>query len=64
MSLFPTGAVANGQRVAIAGRDRLEADGVLARPISGQIYLIEEGELEACPADGTRSPLSGLISRH
>ena len=49
---------------------RLEADGVLVRPIGGQIYLIEEG------ADGDpslrdertdapdRSPLSGLASRH
>lgn len=63
MSLFPTGEGTNGQRVAIAGR-RLEADGVLVRPISGQIYLIEEEDLEALSDDETRSPLSGLISRH
>lgn len=46
---------------------KLEADGVLVRPIGGQIYLIEEGvdadeTEEAPPAD--RSPLFGLIHRH
>jgi hypothetical protein len=49
---------------------RLEADGVLVRPIGGQIYLIEEGA-EGDPAlwddeadAPDRSPLSGLINRH
>ncbi len=48
---------------------RLEADGVLVRPIGGQIYLVEEGAGarpapwdEEPPPD--RSPLSGLINRH
>jgi hypothetical protein len=51
-------------------RDRkLEADGVLVRPIGGQIYLIEEGmEEDEAPGDeargADRSPLSGLIHRH
>ena len=45
----------------------LETDGVLVRPIGGQIYLVEEGDGTA-PRDEAparnRSPLSGLISRH
>lgn len=45
-----------------------EADGVLVRPIGGQIYLVEEGD-ETAPWDDEppapdRSPLSGLINRH
>jgi len=48
---------------------RLEADGVLVRPVGGQIYLVEEGaEEEGAPWDEDstpdRSPLSGLINRH
>lgn len=49
--------------------NRLEAD-VLVRPISGQIYLVEEPgpDAEAAPWDeppaADRSPLSGLINRH
>ena len=47
---------------------KLEADGVLVRPISGQIYLVEEkaGETpwEDEPPPSGRSPLSGLINRH
>jgi hypothetical protein len=46
---------------------RLEADGVLVRPLGGQIYLVEEGD-EKAPWDEElapdRSPLSGLIHRH
>lgn len=45
---------------------RLEADGVLVRPIGGQIYLVEEKD--KAPWDEKlapdRSPLSGLITRH
>ena len=46
-----------------------EADGVLVRPIGGQIYLVEEGDADAAPWDDDsplpdRSPLSGLINRH
>lgn len=46
-----------------------EADGVLVRPIGGQIYLVEEGDEEIAPWDDDasppdRSPLSGLINRH
>jgi len=47
---------------------RLETDGVLVRPIGGQIYLVEEGSEEAAPWDeepaSDRSPLSGLVNRH
>ena len=48
---------------------RLEADGVLVRPIGGQVYLVEEGDEDAAPWDDDspppdRSPLSGLINRH
>jgi hypothetical protein len=48
---------------------RLEADGVLVRPVGGQIYLVEErAEDLPAPCDETsvadRSPLSGLINRH
>jgi hypothetical protein len=46
---------------------RLETDGVLVRPLGGQIYLVEEGD-EKAPWDEEpapdRSPLSGLINRH
>jgi hypothetical protein len=45
----------------------LETDGVLVRPIGGQIYLVEEKDLDALPDDAAslaRSPLSGLVSRH
>lgn len=46
----------------------LETDGVLVRPIGGQIYLVEEGAEEQAPwdepAEPDRSPLSGLINRH
>ena len=46
---------------------RLETDGVLVRPLGGQIYLVEEGD-EKAPWDEEpapdRSRLSGLINRH
>jgi hypothetical protein len=46
---------------------RLETDGVLVRPLGGQIYLVEEGD-EKAPWDEEPlpdlSPLSGLINRH
>jgi hypothetical protein len=46
-----------------------ETDGVLVRPIGGQIYLVEEtdGGLHVPwedPPAPDRSPLSGLINRH
>ena len=49
---------------------KFEADGVLVRPIGGQIYLIEEGagddgrEWDDGEPPPHRSPLSGLINRH
>jgi hypothetical protein len=50
------------------GLHDVEADGVLVRPIGGQIYLVEEGNEEAPWDDDAsapdRSPLSGLINRH
>ena len=62
MSIFPTGPAKGGQR--IQDRDAvLEADGVLVRPISGQIYLIEEDDPDAGP-DERQPPMSGLVSRH
>ena len=62
MSLFPTGTHSNGQR--FAGHDaRLETD-MLARPIKGQVYLIEEEDLEMLWDGRMRSPPSGLVSRH
>jgi hypothetical protein len=41
----------------------LEADGALAPPIKGQIYLIEEADLETL-WNGWTPPPSGLVSRH
>jgi len=66
MSIFPTAGSTNGWRTADADRDRdrgPETDGVLVRPISGQIYLIEEDDLATLP-EGIRSRFSGLVSRH
>ena len=65
MSIFPTGRPANGQRAGF-GRveSRLEAEGALVRPISGQIYLIEEEDLESLADSQARPSLSGLVSRH
>jgi hypothetical protein len=62
MSLFPTGKTANGLQASCA--DGPETDGVLVRPIGGQIYLIEETDLADLPAEARQSRLSGLISRH
>jgi hypothetical protein len=62
MSLFPTSKAANGLQASCA--DGLETDGVLVRPIGGQIYLIEETDLADLPAEAMQPRLSGLISRH
>ncbi len=48
---------------------KIETDGVLVRPIGGQIYLVEEAADEASspweePPQPDRSSLSGLINRH
>ena len=65
MSIFPTGRGSNGRHSAIADRDaRAETDGALARPISGQIYLIDEADLASLSECSPRARLSGLISRH
>jgi hypothetical protein len=64
MSIFPTGRARNGQRAAIDRDARLETDGVLVRPLSGQIYLIEEADLAGSPDSIMQPRLSGLISRH
>ena len=65
MSIFPTGAPGSAGRPTIAGRGaRHETGGALARPIRGQIYLIEEADLELFPDGAARSPRSGLVSRH
>ena len=64
MSVFPTGRTGTGWRRGLDGGTPLEADGVIARPIRGQIYLIEEQDLETLAQDGKLSAPSGLISRH
>jgi hypothetical protein len=64
MSVFPTGSAATGWRRGLDGGDPIEADGVLVRPIRGQIYLIEEADLETLSRDGKLSQPSGLVSRH
>jgi hypothetical protein len=64
MSVFPTGRMSSGWRRGLDGGDSLDADGVLARSISGQIYLIEEEDLETLSQDGKLSQPSGLVSRH
>ena len=63
MSLFPTGQAAKSTRNEHV--DCIpETDGVLVRPIGGQVYLIEETDLADPPADARQTRLSGLISRH
>ena len=62
MSVFPTGTATSGGHIAGHGA-RLEADGMLERPIRGEVYLIEEDDLEAL-SHGMRLTPSGLISRH
>ena len=65
MSTFPTGRSLSGQRVPVARREtKVETDGVLDRPIHGQIYLIEEEDLKALSESATQASLSGLVSRH
>jgi hypothetical protein len=65
MSVFPTGRVGGGWRRGLDGGDRLEAaDGVLVRPIRGQIYMIEEEDLETLSRHGKLAAPSGLVSRH
>ena len=63
MSLFPTGQAAKAIRTAHIDCAP-ETDGVLVRPISGQIYLVEETDLADLPAEARQPRLSGLISRH
>jgi hypothetical protein len=63
MSLFPTGEAAKAARTAHVDCTP-ETDGVLVRPIGGQIYLIEETDLEALSSRRKPSRMSGLISRH
>ena len=62
MSVFPTRTSPSARRIAGCGA-RLETDGMLVRPIRGEIYLIEDEDLEALSHE-MRSPPSGLISRH
>lgn len=63
MSLFPTGEAAKTKRAAHEDCTT-ETDGVLVRPIGGQIYLIEETDLADLQAETRQPRLSGLISRH
>jgi hypothetical protein len=61
MSTFPTGRPGNGQgQVDYQCEAVRDAGGVLVQPIGGQIYLIEESDLEAL----TPARLAGLASRH
>ena len=65
MSIFPRTEAAHGRRPTASERqDPVEPEGVLARPIRGQIYLIDEEDLDALMDDPGRSALSGLVSRH
>ena len=43
---------------------KLEGEGVLVRPIGGQIYLVEDDEKAPWDDEPAPSPLSGLINRH
>jgi hypothetical protein len=63
MSLFPTGEAAMAARIAHLDCAP-ETDGVLVRPIGGQIYLIEETDLERLSPSRKPPRMSGLISRH
>ena len=65
MSIFPTGRSARSW--CPPGADRapgIATEGVLVQPIRGQIYLIEEQDLERLTGDKRRSFPSGLVSRH
>jgi hypothetical protein len=63
MSVFPRSDPSRRDPAAAEPAAPLGAEGVLARPIGGLIYLIEEDELAPMAAE-ERSPLSGLVSRH
>jgi hypothetical protein len=63
MSVFPTGRLTSGWRRGLDGGDPLESGGALARPIRGQIFLIDESDLDRL-SRGTLSRPSGLVSRH
>jgi hypothetical protein len=64
MSVFPTGRVGGAWRRGLDGGAGSDADGALVRPIRGQIYLIEEKDLEMLWNEGGLSPPRGLVSRH
>lgn len=64
MSTFPTGRSLSGERAPARRETSVETDGVLVRPIHGQIYLIEEEDLDGLSDGATQSSLSGLVSRH
>ena len=63
MSIFPASGPARGRRpVTPEPAVRLETEGRLEQPLGGEIYLIEEADLEELWA--ARSHTSGLVSRH
>ena len=65
MSIFPRADSMRDPRPAAPDRDSgLATENMLARPISGLAYLIEEVDLEALRKADQPSPLSGLVSRH
>jgi len=62
MSIFPRTDPARRRLPESAHDAGIEAEGRLARPINGFIYLIEETDL--APLMGRRPLRSGLVSRH
>ena len=65
MSVFPRIDRAQNGRPGVSERyGQLDAQGALARPIGGLIYLIEEEDLETLWNASRHSPRSGLVSRH
>ena len=63
MSIFPTGRSAPWHP-APAHEPQIRADGTLAWPIRGEIYEIEEKDLDALSRRAAFPPRSGLVSRH
>ena len=64
MSIFPTGRRAESWRPAATRALQGQSAEELARPIHGEIYEIEEKDLDALMRRGRFAPPSGLVSRH
>jgi hypothetical protein len=65
MSIFPTGRPGSRQEPALYRCNAVrDAGGALERPISGEVYMIDEADLEALMESRTPARPSGLTSRH